>query len=230
MNLELEDALTGIKHKRTFSDKGCIETSISIAKKPSKVVLITGDNATGKSLVCRYINQVQNKKGFMSIEVSMGDRNKKNYMGQAYTFGRYGDEDIESTGYLTINRIIKDIDRLKLMKKPWNFTLDEPDLGMSESYARPLGEFLAKQFTELEKSDFCKGLVVVSHSRILLQSILDNLEYKPNGMLLGDSKIDFFDWLESSPQEKTISDLLSLPMRAKALRSSVQKNIKKHSS
>lgn len=204
--------LDSMKNKEIFTDKledGSPVFPYLLEKKESKILLVCGKNASGKSLLSRYMDQCSNRNNYRTIEVSMGERAKKGYMQQAMQYGKYGDEDRESTGHLTSYRVIKEFKKVEDFESPWFMILDEPDIGLSEAYARAMGEFIALNINEHKSSEHFKGLIVVSHNRALMQSLTSNLDHEPNKMRVGDDR-HFDDWLESGEEAVSLEELLGL--------------------
>lgn len=189
----------------------------------SPLILMAGENASGKSVICRLLGKLSIEHDLRHVEISMGDRNSKGVFSKIREYGRYGDEDRESTGYLTINRIIKDSKALLESDKDFCFVLDEAELGLSEEYHQALGQLIARTHADFLASGRCRAFLVCSHSRILLKAILASTSPRPSSIYLSMEPTDvtLYDWLDSPLMHRSIDDLLSLPERAREKRRSI---------
>jgi hypothetical protein len=222
----IKDSIAGVHSRPVFQDKEAAHCIFDQAKNDdSKVIVMAGDNASGKSLVCRYIRQRAQEAGLLSIEISMADRNKKGYMEMARSLGRYGDEDAESTGHLTFYRLVKDIERLQEKKEPWLLVLDEPELGMGEDYFDALGKYIGSLVNDFEANKYCQGVVIVSHAKVLLKSLFKSLEQDTQTVYVGDVTLSLMDWLNGT-QMKSVEELMRLTAKAKARRKVIHTYLK----
>jgi energy-coupling factor transporter ATP-binding protein EcfA2 len=133
-----------------------------------RVLLITGGNASGKSFVCRYLNEVardgDNPPLFMRI--GMGKRTESGIT-RALMFG---DEDRESTGLISSNCVSSGISTCRSKEAPHCLCLDEPDIGLSEEMQHAMGAILSDFAADLPVHTL--GLIVVTHSRPIAQQVL----------------------------------------------------------
>jgi hypothetical protein len=176
----------------------------------SKVLMVCGDNASGKSLLTNILYQHFNTNEVHMVSISLGERTKKGYMQDVRRFGRYGDEDEESSGVTTIRRIVKDFDRLIVAEEPFVLSLDEPDIGLAETFHSALGELIATRTNELVSNPHCVGVVLVSHSRKVFKAFIDYLETPcPIKLRVGCTETDFDHWFYT-PTDRTLTELLNL--------------------
>lgn len=181
------------------------------------LILMSGENASGKSIISRSLAHFASDHEIFYREVSMGDRNgKTGYMRQVRDFGRYGDEDQESTGYLTIKRIIKDRDFMLSTDKDFIFTIDEAELGLSEEYHAALGQLIAEAHIAFAATGRCKMFLVCSHSKTLLSSLTRHLDYLPASLHLSmkAGSQTHYEWLRAPIRHRSIDELITLPERA----------------
>jgi len=202
------------------------ESDISANK---KLIIISGENASGKSISCRILAKLSITKSFLYKEISMGDRNGKSYFSSVINYGRYGDEDKESTGYLTVYRIIKDLDSLiNQSSDNFVFSVDEPELGLGEEYHFALGQLLALRYLDAMKTNRCQLFVIISHSKNIFNGLLSELSFTPVAMFFSMNKTeyDFYHWLNVKTENKTIEQLLDLPEKSKQKRKELAAYIK----
>jgi hypothetical protein len=216
--------LQTLTEKTSKNGKTCIHfSSTDSDNHDDNLILMSGENASGKSIVCRMLARMAAESGIEHLEVSMGDRNGKNPFDKVRDFARYGEECAESTGYLTFQRILKDRKRLIAGDKDFVFTIDEAELGLSEEYHKALGQFIAETHIAFAETGRCKMFLVCSHSKTLLNGILAALNSKPSSLLLSLSgcSTTLYEWLAMPVQHRTIDELLSLPSRAAAKRTEI---------
>ena len=168
----------------------------------SKILLITGDNAGGKSLLCRYLGLVVHettKMEFMRIGMQM-----RTESGMAKVFV-FGDEGRSSTGQLTAHSILGAIHNSRQREHKHMVCLDEPDVGLSEGYQEAAGATIWQYANSLP--DLCEGLVVVTHSRLIARSLLKMESHK---MRVGDDLRPTWNWLEQGPIGRSMEDFENL--------------------
>lgn len=175
--------VTNIEHQGAplFSD-------LTFEDQSSKIVIIYGDNASGKSLFSSIIHSLARDEKIAVRSASMGNRTRSG-IEKAFIFG---DESQQSTGAtsvqvskLCLNSMLKD-DKLSLA------ILDEPDVGLSGFYAPAMGEYIANT---LNNADDKKGLILVSHSVPLITRFLEviNTDVSRFGI---NTDLPLEDWLK----------------------------------
>ena len=223
----LIEALNYLKSKKLFSEKDGITLCVENKSEDSNVMLMSGDNASGKSIVCRLIKDIAKKESCNVRETSMGDRAKKGYMQQAITYGRYGDENKESTGNLTAKRIIKDVEFLENYEQNFLMIVDEPEMGLGKDYHKALGQFLAKACERLHETGRCKGFIICSHSKTMFKSFLYHTNFDLIKLRLGEGNEESFcKWISNESKGKTMEDFINLPNKASERRKSIGKYLK----
>jgi ABC-type molybdenum transport system ATPase subunit/photorepair protein PhrA len=230
INHIIHDCVTGVKNKEfictraeflnPFTDtrQPVIEhLSLSINDNANTMVLF-GDNASGKSLICNLIESNVRKKSKHPIRaMSVGNRTSKS-MSRAFIFG---DEGRQSTGETSIRVIQKALNSAKSDNVPSLLIFDEPDLGLSSKYSRALGRYLAEQATELKSAGVY--IIIISHNVPLLNTFIEALDDAPSYVGLNTtSTLD--QWL-TSDEEKTIDELLSLTQISRRKESAIDRDI-----
>jgi len=185
-----------------------------------RLLLVTGANAGGKSLVCRVLNarahEIPKETGgrFEFMRVGMGKRTAPG-MERAFIFG--GNEDRESTGRISANAVKGGLNTCRGRKHPHVLCLDEPDIGLSEEMQGGLGAALAAFAADLPAHT--EGLIVVTHSRHVVRPLLP---LAPWCLRAGDDLRPTAEWVAAAPVPATAEDFLGLGAAATARLRAVQ--------
>lgn len=175
----------------------------------SKVLLIAGANASGKSFGITVLASCLNgeKPKVEPIQVSMKYRTKEG-MHRCFMFGPLGDAK-SSTGAVSLGAVRGGLGTAKGREQLCWLMLDEPDTGLSEEFTPAMGEYLATAANE-GLGEHCHALVVVSHSRALLQEMANRLTLTPHFVHVDDHPETLDGWLASS-RRRTVAELEALP-------------------
>jgi ABC-type dipeptide/oligopeptide/nickel transport system ATPase component len=140
---------------------------ITLEENHPKLLAITGENASGKSMLRRLLQQIARKKDIESISISPEWRQQGGIL-RAFV---YGDESYDASGKIAANVVLKAIKTSNGRTNSHIIILDEIDMGLSDNAAAGVGEEIA---------DFCKNapqflnlFVVISHRKPLLEPIMD---------------------------------------------------------
>lgn len=196
-----------------FIDDDCpFPSHIDIQASP--VVVVTGANATGKSLAFRHLAAFANDEGMPAITLSIRERTGAGMGGMAGMAKAmiYGDETEQSTGATSVNVTARGFKNVfaRLEQSPPTHSplmLDEPEIGLSEGYTVALGEWLAQQVLALPCE--APGLIVVTHSRSLVSGLVNGLERPPSFIHMGSVPVSLDQWL-IAPEPRSVDDLLAL--------------------
>ena len=178
------------------------------------VVAMAGENASGKSLLAQMVaGCAYHDHGVEPMVVSVQARTSEGML-RAFT---YGSEQERATGEVSLSVALKALDGLAQRMGPNGAgqalaILDEPDLGLSESYAHAFGLLIAQKAAKLPARGW--GLMVVTHSRALMRGLRTGLGQDPTFIHAGGC-LTLDEWLQCPPGH-TVEDLLSLPLRARA--------------
>lgn len=165
------------------------------------LLLITGDNASGKSLVSRlFASWCRKHTKFECIHCSMHRRTA----GGIERAFMYGDESWESTGAISVNNIKGATNTCRGRDSDHVLIFDEPDIGLAEAYQRAMGEYF-RQFTETLPAH-TRALVIITHSRGILKELI---ELSPHHLRVGDARS--LKTVVTRPTHKTVEELLTLP-------------------
>lgn len=144
------------------------------------VVVVVGDNASGKSFARRIVCAICRKNDIEAISISMQGRAGPDFSGGVRGF-IYGDETYRSTGENSVSTVITGIETCRRRTTPHVMIWDEPDIGLSDSWAAGCGVAIRK-FAD-EPPACTRAIVVVTHSRALVTQLLP---VKPHYVHLGD--------------------------------------------
>jgi hypothetical protein len=142
------------------------------------LVVVVGDNASGKSLMRRIVQGLCKEAETECIHLSMEGRGGTHY--NPFRSFIYGDESMESTGSNSAFTVLKGIETCRGRDKPHVIFWDEPDLGLSDSWAAGLGKRI-REFAE-DPPKLTLAIVLVTHSKPLVNQLLD---LDPNYVHLG---------------------------------------------
>lgn len=152
-----------------------------------KLILITGDNASGKSFVRRLVTLALRKMDMECMHVSQEGR----ATGGIQRAFIYGAEDWESTGYISVGTMRKGIKTSRNRENRHAFFFDEPDIGLSDNYAAGLGVQLLDFLTDSPEKLYM--ICLVSHRKALIEQLLP---LKPWNLRLGGCP-DLETWLKA---------------------------------
>lgn len=133
----------------------------------ARVLIVTGDNATGKSFLRRIFTYfIKANHKIQSIHLSQESR----AAGGIERAFLYGDERDESTGCITVGTFMtglrtsraRDIDHILL----W----DEPEIGLGEEVQLGAAIYLADQLKDWPPK--LRGLIVMTHSRHFVSTLM----------------------------------------------------------
>lgn len=185
----------------------------------AKLVVVTGDNASGKSFWCKafgefYTDMVQ---GSECIRLGLSLRADPHRGSWIYS----PIEDQSSSGAISARVALTSFEQCSKRDGRHILVLDEPDLGLSESYAAALGSEIARFAAAApDKTD---AVVVVSHSRGLLHGL--RMAGEPVHVRLGDERT-LDDIITALPQPKTAEELAALPERGRETFHALQRWLK----
>lgn len=144
------------------------------------VVVITGENAGGKSFLRRILLQIAKMNKVDPMHISMEGRRR---IGESPWLAMvYGDEETQATGVNSVGTVVQGMNTVKTRTDPHIVIWDEPDIGASDSTAASMGAALCKCFAEpLPHTLAC---VIITHRKALVEQLLP---LKPHYCYLGSS-------------------------------------------
>lgn len=167
-----------------------------------ELLVITGENASGKSLLFRVIAQKVRDAGALPVTASIRERTG----GGLRAVMMFGDEETSSTGALSVRTCQKAFGNLE-RPEGCVLALDEPELGLSDGYAAALGRYIGEQARSTPAT--CLGVVVVTHSRSLVRGLVEAFGALPTFVRVGHD-LSLAQWLEA-PETRSVEELLALP-------------------
>ena len=202
--MQLQRLLHRALNSPYFSSDTAASLHVSYQPGDSRLLVLTGDNATGKSFFLRLYQALCYQSKIECLRVGM-ERRTQGGMERVFM---YGDESWDSTGNISAKCLLGGIQTCKNRKNPHYIIFDEPDTGLSEGYQYAMGLYIAKFMDELPKKT--KGVFISTHSRYLARPLL---EYHPHHLRFGDTST-LAQWAEQEPKLKSLEDLLSLKEKA----------------
>lgn len=174
----------------------------------SKIIFVVGSNASGKSVIGKIIEMSAEQAGVQKRSCSMRNRTSGMF-GQRMIFG---DESDNSTGENSVSAVIKGL-KSTVESENSVLILDEPDLGLADEYSAALGEHIAQEVNE--HNEKLGLIVVITHSRKLLEAAINKLEFSYSTVHVGDANISFDAWFEKPFQAASVNDLLGLKEKSR---------------
>ena len=177
----------------------------------SNVVLLAGENATGKSMLAKsLVAWASHHAKYQPITLTMSERTGSTLheMGGMRRAMIYGDESQKSTGTNSFNVVKRAMSNYQAWSEqnPTFILLDEPDLGLSESYCFAMGQYIGQEAAKVPSS---RGILVVcTHSRNLASGLQEGLGQTPTFVHMAAPK-SMSEWMIHK-QQQTIADLESL--------------------
>lgn len=199
-----------VERSKLFGDESPFTASLHNAD--PRILLIVGENASGKSLAFRLIAQMLGTEGATAITISIRERTgsgpgEMNHMRRAFMFGDEHDQSTGANSASVVEKGFSNTDR----DKPNALALDEPEMGLSDGYARALGEMIGSRSRTLHAN--CCGVIVVTHSRRLAQGLITGLGAEPTVLNLAPTPISASDWT-ATDEIRSVEDLKALPALA----------------
>lgn len=181
-----------------------------------KAAVITGPNASGKSLLAQIVAARAHQQGMVPASISIRERTGAGLheMSGMRRMMMFGDEHEQSTGATSLRALEGGFRSIHnyAKEKPAILILDEPELGLSEDYAAALGTWLAQQAQALEDQPRLPGILVITHSRPLVRALNDALRasgHSPHLMSMEEAHPSVEAWLAARPV-RSVEDLAAL--------------------
>ncbi len=217
MNDKFRAVLEDVRDHEIFQESGIIPTKLTMTN--SNVLLVYGDNATGKSFLAKAlssfaISHMEDQSVKLEcIHLSMNKRTGGDFTSAITRSMMFGSEDERSTGQISAH-IIKMAFKTAASRDSSNMIIiDEPDIGLSESYHAAIGEYISDRISEI--SNYTIGVVIVTHSRGIAEEIF--FRCNPCIANVAQSSDDFQpieDWFANGPRKHSVAEFESLNDRA----------------
>lgn len=191
----------------SFFANGPLVGQLTPGDEASRVVLVAGANASGKSFVTdmvgHWMGAEKPKVEFISVSMRMRTREG---MHRCFMYGPLGDKD--STGSVSTIALKGGLRTAAERTTPCMLQLDEPDLGLAEEFGYAMGQWIASE-DPTPVNEHCRGLIVVTHSRELVKGFLENSALKPHFLHLGTPSLTLKQWLKPAAR-RSVEDLQGL--------------------
>jgi hypothetical protein len=200
------------------NDDDVVPIPVTFNEKQGKIILAVGDNASGKSFFRRIVQAVCHKAGVECIHLSMQGRSNGDIGGAFQRIVVYGTETDESTGRNSVNTILGAIRTSQSRENKHVLFFDEPDIGLSDTWAASIGVELLK-FSE-QPNDNLVAVFIVTHSRELVWSLLPG---QPHSLCFNEKPTTLGEWVQSSSRVRPLTDLAEISQRRYKLITGVMK-------
>ena len=212
-----------LEDSRIFKDEKCpFKGFLHYGDNPN-ILVIVGENSSGKSLVFKMMAQWAKKTLNLSpITISIRERTGSGSF-ESSSFRKivmFGDESEQSTGATSVSAVLRGFKSANSNNESI-LMLDEPEIGLSSGYSSALGELIGREtLTSFNSPEsYCKGVVIVTHDRNLVKGICSQLESTPSFLCM-NKNLNLNEWLESS-ETRTIEDLINLKQISSTSRKAV---------
>lgn len=167
------------------------------------MVVVTGENAGGKSFFRRILSQIARDNKVESMPISMEGR--RNISAAPWLTMVYGDEHTEATGVNSIHTVVTGISTCKNRDTDHVVIWDEPDIGLSEGNAASVGRAFAKFMAT--PPEHTKASVVITHRKALVNELLG---VNPHYLFLGSAEAPptLADWVKAPPVVRDLQEVL----------------------
>jgi len=165
----------------------------------SRLCLVLGPNASGKSLLRRLVGSTCRAKNIEHMGISMELR-ADNLGPRMFVFGSETDQ---STGENSTRSVLGGIRTCRGRTEPHVVFWDEPDIGLSDGYARGMGRTLAAFARDIPEHTV--AAFVVTHRKALVRELLP---VNPHVVFMGDEGAASLDeWLARDEEPQDIEGL-----------------------
>lgn len=171
-----------------------------------KLTVVVGENASGKSFLRRVIGAIcaQAEKKTEYIPISMEGRRNVGMM--PWLSMVYGDESWQATGVNSTGTVTTGIRTSQGRTERHVVFWDEPDLGLSDSWAAGMGVKFAEFSRKPPKH--LVGCFVVTHNKALVAQLLDtNPHYLHVGTPPEKAPQSLQEWFEAPVKPKDLDTL-----------------------
>jgi hypothetical protein len=185
------------------NEDGVVPIPCRHIKGSGPLVLFLGDNASGKSFARRIVTAIARDSAVECIHISMQARAADpGMMGGIRPF-IYGTEEWQSTGENSVGTVLGGIRTCLGRETPHVMFWDEPDVGLSDSWAAgvgvAVGDFVRKA------TDHTKAVFVVTHSKPLVSQLA---ALDPHVVFFGENQPKGLEeWIAETVKPRDIATL-----------------------
>jgi hypothetical protein len=189
-----------------------------------RVLVITGENASGKSLFRRaytfYISKITHSDENIEIIPLSMEARAAGGIRRLFLYG--GSEEEDATGALTAKNIRSGWTTSRERETPHIIIWDEPEIGLSEESQLSIARFIQKQCEEWPTH--LLGVIFMTHSRILVQELM---KIEGSAFLnLGGEHITADSWLTREIVPRDIEDVIKANRTNNFMVSKILRDIK----
>ncbi len=134
-----------------------------------KLVIITGPNACGKSVLRKILHNRASEAKLMYVNTSQEGRIQSSGLERLML---YGTETDDSTGYNSVKQLTKCFQSIKSYEKPCVVMLDEPEIGCSEEVQAAIGQRIAQEWSQPDNMLAVRAFFIITHSRQVVKHAL----------------------------------------------------------
>lgn len=192
------DIIKGIVEGRWFKEPSPFRCSLQIGH--PKLCVITGKNASGKSVIRKILHNHHDDHKLKYMVLSQEGRCASGGFERLFL---YGTEKDESTGYNSVKMLLKAIQSGQSWEQPFGMMIDEPEIGCSEETQAAMGLRIARDFDTLPQLN---GMFIITHSRQLVKNLLS---VKPTHWRLEEDGLSLEQWVEREVVPCDLEALLS---------------------
>lgn len=167
-----------------------------------RLCVITGPNASGKSLLRKVLHARYHQQKVEFIPISQEKRCVARGLERIMV---YGDEAEESTGRNSVRMLLKAFQTGRERRHTFALMFDEPEIGCSEETQAAIGDRIG---AELNSMTYAHAIYVVTHSRALVKTLRRSVE--PTHLRLGGDKMTLHEWADRPLGVNLGSDLEDL--------------------
>lgn len=178
-----------------------------------KVLFVAGENCSGKSYFVEtlrsWCQHLLPKATTISISIRERTGAGEPGMSNMKKVMIFGSEESQSTGATSASVVKRAFENLPSRTRDGYQTLlvlDEPEMGLSESYSCAMGSYIAQCCKEAPEG--IAGIVVVSHSKGLAAKLSEGLGQIPSFVHMG-APLSFTQW-QKQKEVQTVESLLAL--------------------
>lgn len=165
----------------------------------AKLVLVTGPNASGKSLLRRYFSSALRKLGIECLHISQEGR-ATGGIERAFI---YGAEDYQATSEISARSVMGAFRTSKAREHSHAIILDEPEIGLSDESQTGMAQFILEQVSE--DTPLLLTVIIMTHSRVLISALKDMGACK--FICLGGQYQTADEWLNREIKPISLADL-----------------------
>jgi energy-coupling factor transporter ATP-binding protein EcfA2 len=190
-------------------DAAPIKTKFVPSASENKLILVLGGNAAGKSFFRRIVRTACHKTKTECMAISMEGRREVAYNPPLLFV--YGDESHSSTGSNSASTILTGIrsSQSRLESEKHVIFWDEPDVGLSESWAASGGAEIAS--FALQPPNPLVAAIVVTHSKPMVRELA---KASPHVLLVGENAPQSLqEWLDEPVVVRPLQELQEAHMR-----------------